>query len=87
MYLNDLPHSEFVNNLYKMNFKNHELSLPVTNVDGLVGENINRPKRHGSLLPDSIRAVFCGPSGCGKTNALMSLIIHPNGLKFENIYV
>lgn len=70
-----------------MNFKKQSFKLPVANVDALVGENVNRPKKHGPLLPDSIRAVFCGPSGCGKTNALISLIIHPNGLKFENIYV
>lgn len=70
-----------------MNFKEHSLKLPVTNVDALVGEDINKPKRHGPLLPNSIRAVFCGPSGCGKTNALLSLLIHPNGLKFSNLYV
>lgn len=70
-----------------MNFRKQSLKLPVANVDALVGENIDRPKKHGVLLPDSIRAVFCGPSGCGKTNALISLIIHPNGLKFENVYV
>ena len=70
-----------------MNFQKQSLALPVANVDALVGENINAPKRHGPLLPNSIRAVFCGPSACGKTNALISLIIHPNGLKFENVYV
>ena len=37
-------------------------------------------------MPDTLRAIFCGPSSCGKTNALRTLIIHPNGLKFENIY-
>lgn len=43
--------------------------------------------RHGELLPNSIRGVFCGPSNCGKTNALLTLITHPNGLRFENIYI
>lgn len=70
-----------------MDFQEQSVKLPVSNVDFLVGENIDKPKRHGSLLPDSIRAVICGPSGCGKTNALISLIIHPNGLRFDNIYV
>lgn len=51
-----------------------------------VGEQ-NSSKKHGELLPNTIRAVFCGPSNCGKTNALLSLIIHPNGLRFENIYL
>lgn len=71
----------------KMDFQKQSLKLPVMNVDALVGERIDQPKKHGPLLPNSIRAVFCGPSGCGKTNALISLIIHPNGLKFENIYI
>lgn len=70
-----------------MNFQKQSLALPVANVDALVGENISAPKKHGPLLPDSIRAIFCGPSACGKTNALISLIIHPNGLKFANIYI
>lgn len=70
-----------------MDFKQQKIKLPVNNVDIIVGENVTRHKRHGELLPDSIRAVFCGPSNCGKTNALLSLIMHPNGLKFENIYV
>ena len=39
------------------------------------------------MLPDTLRAIFCGPSNCGETNALLTLIIHPNGLKFENIDV
>lgn len=70
-----------------MNFQKQSLTLPVTNVDTLVGEKMCKLSRHGSLLPNSIRAVFCGPSSCGKTNVLLSLIIHPNGLKFENIYL
>ena len=31
--------------------------------------------------------LFCGPSNCGKKNALLALILHPNGLKFDNVYV
>lgn len=48
---------------------------------------INETKRHGPLLPDSIRAIICGPSGCGKTNLMVSLLLDPKGLKFENIYL
>ena len=70
-----------------MNFKKQSLTLPVGNVDDLVEEKRCKLRRHGPLLPDSIRAVFCGPSSCGKTNVLLSLIIHPNGLKFENSYL
>lgn len=60
--------------------------LPVMNFDEFTRAE-KRQKRHGDLLPDTIRAVFCGPSNCGKTNALLSLIIHPNGLRFKNIYL
>lgn len=70
-----------------MNFKEQVSKLPVSNIDPLVGENIKEFDRHGPLLPNNIRAVVCGPSGCGKTNALISLIIHPNGIKFENVYI
>lgn len=69
-----------------MKFKKKCLKLPVTNFDDLVEtEKIN--KRHGVLLPDSIRAIICGPSNSGKTNALLTLITHSNGLRFENIYI
>lgn len=44
-------------------------------------------KKHGDLLPTTIRAIFAGSSNCGKTNVLMSLITNKNGLCFENIYV
>lgn len=44
-------------------------------------------KRHGVLFPPTIRCLVIGPSNCGKTNVIISLIEHPNGLKFENVYV
>lgn len=44
-------------------------------------------KKHGVLLPDSIRCIICGPSGCGKTNLMHSLITDKNGLRFANLYV
>lgn len=43
--------------------------------------------RHSDLLPNSIRCLVCGPSGCGKTNVLLTLLLEPKGLKFENIYL
>lgn len=67
-----------------MDFTEQNVKLPVGNFD--FGKE-KRKKRHGELLPDSIRAVFCGPSNCGKTNSLLALITHPNGLRFENLYV
>lgn len=55
-------------------------------------KSVHEPKRgtsskHGPLFPSSIRAAIIGPSGCGKTNILLNLLYHPNGLKFENVYL
>ena len=44
-------------------------------------------KRHGSRLPNSVRAIICGPSNCGKTQALISLLLSENGLRFKNLYI
>lgn len=69
-----------------MDLEEQTHKLPIINFDS-VAEDKKENKRHGDLLPNSIRAVFCGASNCGKTNALLSLLTHPNGLKFENIYI
>ena len=69
-----------------MEFREQPRKLPVTNFDNVTEQKSVRT-RHGELLPDIIRAVFCGPSNCGKTNALLALITHPNELTFENVYV
>lgn len=60
-------------------------SLKIDNLD--FGRDVNKDSRHGSLLPDSIRCIICGPSNCGKTNIAISLLIHPHGLRFKNVYV
>lgn len=43
--------------------------------------------RHGSLLPPTIRGLIIGPSNCGKTNVMLSLLLHPKGLRFANVYL
>lgn len=60
--------------------------LPVKNIDLNLNVTAARVK-HSKLLPNSIRAIIVGPSNCGKTNVLITLLAHPNGLKFENVYV
>lgn len=42
---------------------------------------------HGILFPDTIRGLIVGRSGCGKTNLIIQLLMHENGLRFENIYL
>lgn len=63
----------------------HQVTLPIENLD--IIEHAKATFKHGRLLPNSFRAIFCGPSGCGKTNAILSLIFNENGLRFDNVYV
>lgn len=43
---------------------------------------------HGTLFgKNPIRGLICGPSGAGKSCTVLSLLLHPNGLRFENVYV
>lgn len=69
-----------------MKIRKQHYSLPVVNHDIIIGENQFR--KHGVLFEGgSKRALAIGPSNCGKTNAILSLIQHPNGLRFENLYL
>lgn len=71
-----------------MRFHKQSTTIPILNFDEFTEHNSeSQQQRHGRLLPNSIRALVCGPSNCGKTNALLALIVDPNGLRFENIYV
>lgn len=72
-----------------MHIVNSPYNLPVDNLDKTVGAgmlDVNN-QRHGPLLPGSIRGLLVGPSNCGKTNAMITLITHPKGLCFENLYI
>lgn len=62
-------------------------TLSVDNHDSLSSSSTAIVKKHGPLFPPTIRCLIVGPSNCGKTNVMLSLIEHPNGLKFENIYL
>ena len=73
-----------------MRIVKQKLHLPINNHDlhSLFEDNHSgERKKHGELLPLSIRAIICGPSNCGKTNVLVSLLFEPNGLCFENVYI
>nr|CAI5832955.1 unnamed protein product [Callosobruchus analis] len=60
--------------------------LPVVNYDAPAQEGVFR--KHGSLFGgESKRALIVGASGSGKTNIMISLITHPNGLRFSNVYI
>ncbi|XP_070529969.1 uncharacterized protein [Cardiocondyla obscurior] len=69
-----------------MRFIQQAPPIKVVNFDDkLLSECVLR--RHGNMLPSSIRAIICGPSNCGKTNVLISLLESPHGVQFENVYV
>ncbi len=72
----------------KMKIDRQMVKLPITEIPASnTSTEMNIRKRHGVLLPSSIRGIICGPSNCGKTNVLLNLIYDPNGLVFENIYL
>jgi hypothetical protein len=60
---------------------NQQQALPRINFD-FFGNTTTCDSKHGKLLPNSFRAIFCG-----KTNALLSLVFSLNGLRFENVCV
>lgn len=68
-----------------MRFIKQQESLPIRNADA-VSISI-KERKHGMLLPNNIRGIIVGPSNCGKTNVMLGLLEHPNGLRFENIYI
>ncbi|CAK1598249.1 unnamed protein product [Parnassius mnemosyne] len=60
------------------------ISLSVSNIN--IDHSAHKIK-HSILLPNTIRCIICGPSNCGKTNVVISLLLHENGLKFQNLYL
>ena len=68
-----------------MKIVKQSVSLPIDEIKASEERVVER--KHGILLPNSIRAIICGPSNCGKTNLLMNLLYNENGLAFQNIYL
>lgn len=67
-----------------MRFIEQDNKLDIKNIDTQI---LEKPSRHGPLLPDSIRGILVGASSSGKTNVMINLLTHINGLKFENVYI
>lgn len=72
-----------------MQFVKQRIHLPVASVAGDDDQTpkIRKKYKHSILLNDNLRMVVTGRSGSGKTRAVLSLLYHPNGLKFENVYI
>lgn len=62
------------------------LTLPIVNFsNGSVEEHFTR---HSNLFGGKCkRGLIVGPSGVGKTNAMLSLLVARNGLRFLNLYL
>lgn len=70
-----------------MQFIKQQVRLPIENIEINFQNNVGKRKKHGLLLPDSIRCIISGASNCGKTNVIMSLLLNSNGLRFKNVYI
>lgn len=69
-----------------MQIQQQETVLPIVNHDKI--SKTNTFQKHGILFGgQSKRGLLVGSSGSGKTNVMLSLLEHPNGLRFENIYL
>jgi hypothetical protein len=81
----DHDHSSEMNNLpSNVKIEEQKLQLPI---DKSVFENEDNCQVHSSLFPSTIRGLIVGKSGCGKTNLMITLLHHPNGLRYENVYL
>ena len=49
-------------------------------------ENIHK-RFNNPLLPRSIRGLIIGKSGCGKTTLLLNLLLKPDWLDYNNLFV
>lgn len=70
-----------------MKIVKQKLSLPIVNLDDVCASSATAAKKHGELLPASIRCIIAGASNSGKTNVIINLLRNPNALRYENIYV
>lgn len=63
-------------------------SLPIVNHDNCIAADTHLyTKKHGPLVENCNRCLIIGRSNCGKTNVLISMLTHPEGMRFENIYI
>ena len=47
----------------------------------------NKPRENSPLLPKNIRGLIIGKSNCGKTTLLLNLLLQPEWLDYNHLYV
>ena len=55
--------------------------------DDLSWNEVTLKRVNDPLLPRSIRGIIVGKSGCGKTTLLLNLLLKPEWLDYDNLYV
>ncbi|XZQ52184.1 MAG: ATPase/DNA packaging protein [Candidatus Karelsulcia muelleri] len=63
------------------------VKLDIKNLDCGTNSSSSSSSKHGSHLPNTVRCIISGSSNSGKTNIAFNLLFHPNGLRFQNVYV
>lgn len=71
-----------------MNLTKQKDTLEVKNIDSLFElESKQKKNIHGSLFPDNLQILAIGKTSSGKTSAIVNLLLHENGLSYENLYI
>ena len=78
--------AQFIKFSFAMKIEKQNVTLPIINQDesSLESSYTKHSELFGGL---SKRVLIVGSSGCGKTNLVVTLLTHPNGLRFENVYI
>lgn len=72
-----MKHVELKKQQHSLSIPNYDVKLP-----------IHQYRKHSVLLGSGCkRGLIVGRSSCGKTNVMISLLEHPNGLRYENVYL
>lgn len=56
-------------------------------IKNLSWNTLSRKRHNHELLPKSIRGLIVGKSGCGKTTLILNLLLRPDWLDYDKLYV
>ena len=65
--------------------KRHRETMNIS--DEFTWKNKTCKRNNNPLLPSNIRGLIIGKSNCGKTTLLLNLLLQPNWLDFNHLYV